>query len=504
MRIVFRTDASTIIGSGHTMRCLTLARTLRERGCQVLFVCRLHEGHLADRIEQDGHTVLNLPDGPTDPAIDARDTLAALTRVRFSPDWVVVDHYGLGIEWERVVRTTGSRLLVIDDCANQAHDCDVLLDQNLVAGYPTRYDSLLPSGTRVLLGPRYALLQPRYHSLRRQGRSRSPIRRLLIYFGGADQTGLTELTLRAFLALGRSDLEVDVVVTPSDPRRAAILALAHGQASVFVHGMVPSLADLMEQADLAVGAAGSTSWERLCLSLPALVVTLADNQRPIAAELDRQGCVRWLGDASSMNEAIMTEALRNVLGREGGSWFNTEVAASIDGHGADRVADVLLKSFTLREATVDDVDLYYRWANDPVVRQQSFSSETIPYSEHIAWFRASLISATCRMYVFCDGAYPLGQIRFDLVDDVAHISYLLDPAARGRGLAKTLINLAVDYAAAEGTRSFKAKVRHGNDRSATVLLGSGFTEEIVAGRDHRVFHRAVPPAPSSTAANAGV
>ncbi len=491
MKAAIRADASSVIGTGHVMRCLTLAAVLRARGCEVLFLCRALEGHLAGRIESDGFAVEMIPaaSGEVD---DGHDTLAALARAGFSPDWMVVDHYELGAGWERAVRTAAPRVMTIDDLADRSHDCDVLLDQNLVADYEHRYDGLTPGHTRRLLGPEFALLQPRYRELHEAAKpGAQAVRRILIYFGGADRAGLTELSLRAFLALDRADIAVDVVVGSSDPRRGAIEDLARERENISVHGMVPSLADLMARADLAVGASGTTSWERLCLGVPAIVVTLADNQRPIAAELDRLGCVRWLGDADRLDTGAMAAALAENVGPRGVRWFNSQAASRVDGLGAGRAVDALLswegKDIFLREATADDVDLYFAWANDPDVRRQSFSQAEILREQHVGWFDAKLSSGDCRMYVLCEGGKPLGQIRFDIADEVGHIGYSLDRAARGRGLAKVLIGLGLDRMAREGVRSFCAKVRHGNEPSAAVFLRCGFSERSADG--YRIFHR---------------
>jgi UDP-2,4-diacetamido-2,4,6-trideoxy-beta-L-altropyranose hydrolase len=496
MKVAIRADASAVIGTGHVMRCLTLAAVLRARGCEVLFVCRALEGHIAGRIESDGFAVEMIPAAMADDeAGDARETLAALARAGFSPDWIIVDHYGLGADWERTLRGAATRIMVIDDLADRAHDCDILLDQNLVAGYERRYDGLTPEHATRLLGSQFALLQPRYGQLHEKARRRTgAVKRILVYFGGADTAGLTELSLRAFLALERADLALDVIVAAANPQRKTLVDLAQGHANVTIHDMIPSLADLMAEADLAVGASGATSWERLCLGVPAIIVTLADNQTPIARELDRIGCVRWLGHVGQVDADALASSLAGNVAARGTEWFNADAASAVDGLGADRVADTLLSwrkpGLVLREATSDDVDLYFDWANDPGVRQQSFSQAEISREQHVAWFGAKLASGDCRMYVLCDDATPLGQIRFDMADGIAHIGYSLDAAARGRGLAKVLVGLGVERMAGNGARSFCAKVKHGNEASAVAFIRCGFIEASADG--YRVFHRRLP------------
>ena len=100
--------------------------------------------------------------------------------------------------WERYLRPYVSRIFVIDDLADRVHDCDLLLDQNLVEGMETRYDEKIPSSCGKMLGPEYALLQPIYSELHdkippREGR----IRRFLIFFCGVDQNYLAAIALCA-------------------------------------------------------------------------------------------------------------------------------------------------------------------------------------------------------------------------------------------------------------------------------------------------------------------
>lgn len=356
MRVVFRTDASIAIGSGHVMRCLTLANVLRDRGAAVLFVCREHEGHQIDYIRRQGFLASGLPvierlAAPAamhhhwlgaKPAGDENATRDAMVRTGFGKaDWVIVDHYALDASWESPMRGAGSRIMVIDDIADRAHDCDVLLDQNLVAAYVARYDKLVPQGAAKLLGPRYALLQPEYAIARDCIPIRSsPPRRVLIYFGATDSGNLTGLTLKTFLSLERGDIQLDVIIGQINRHRAALHELAYGQTNVTLHEQLHSLAELMIRADLAIGAGGATSWERLCMRLPSLVVILAENQRSIVMELAKRDLATSLGDAAMLNADRMKEFVVAELQRVAPS--AAAVSDHVDGYGVYRVAAHLL------------------------------------------------------------------------------------------------------------------------------------------------------------------
>jgi len=194
--IVFRTDAALQIGTGHVMRCLTLAEALAERGAHCRFVCREHSGNLMELIRDRGFDAIGLPvesgrlateassDEPigahatwlgADWAVDAEQACAALGDM--DADWLIVDHYALDVRWERSLRSRCRRLMVIDDLADRIHDCDLLLDQNL-GREPRDYAGLVPDCSAILVGPRFALLRPEFAALRDYSLNRRVIPKL--------------------------------------------------------------------------------------------------------------------------------------------------------------------------------------------------------------------------------------------------------------------------------------------------------------------------------------
>jgi UDP-2,4-diacetamido-2,4,6-trideoxy-beta-L-altropyranose hydrolase len=359
MRVFFRADASTEIGTGHVMRCLTLADALRTQGAACSFICRTHPGNLIALIRQRGFDVHELPFDanwsvsgyPThhpahaawlgaDQATDAAQTIVGAGKTE--ADWLIVDHYAIDARWQQVLRSAFRHIMVIDDLADRPHDCELLLDQNLVADMHCRYDGRLATTCTRLLGPKYALLQPAYAELRERTPARSGLlRRILVFFGGADNHNLTGRALAAFHALGRSDIHLDVVIGSDHSQASALKEIAQASPNITLHQTLPSLAPLMAQADLAIGAVGATSWERCCLGLPALVITLAENQRSIAAELHRQGLIRWLGHHDAVDVAILYGALSDCLANDTLSAWSQRCWEIVDGRGTARVLQAL-------------------------------------------------------------------------------------------------------------------------------------------------------------------
>jgi UDP-2,4-diacetamido-2,4,6-trideoxy-beta-L-altropyranose hydrolase len=357
MNVLIRADASIAIGSGHVMRCLTLADALRERGAQCRFVCREHPGHLIENIRQRGFEVRTLPHRAgwcptgTDSAhaawvgadweTDAQET--ELGAGKTAPDWLIVDHYALDARWERALRPHVGRIMVIDDLADRPHDCDLLLDQNLQAR-PDRYRGLIPETCQRLLGPRYALLRPQFLEARKSLRERDgQVRRILVAFGGVDAQGATLLALEAIARLDRPDIAVDVVITSACPHRQEIEARCGKLPNVRLHVDVENMAGLMAAADLAIGAGGSMTWERCCLGLPSLAISIAENQRSIAEACARLGTLTHIGTLSEVDVSCLAEQI-SILLRSPARLIDMSRSAMelVDGHGSERLVTMMM------------------------------------------------------------------------------------------------------------------------------------------------------------------
>jgi len=348
VRFVFRVDASLSAGTGHVMRCLTLADELRRHGASASFLCREEPGNLIAHIESRGYKadVLENRGSALDQERDAEQCAGQLAEMR--PDWIIVDHYALGKEWEGAIRQYVSRLFVIDDLADRDHDCDLLLDQNLYEGVEDRYASRVPRHCRQLIGPRFALLRPEFAQFRSKvSRPPQPISRLLVNFGGADSTNETARIVGTLQELLPPSVSIDVVLGPTNPHAEHIRSLASDGRQVTVHVSTDRMAELMSLADAFVGAGGSTTWERFCLGLPSLVITVAENQVPTAQYLRKLGAIHYVGRASELTPEALRAALSNfVSDHEGRARMSKLGMQLVDGLGAGRVRDSLLTGAT--------------------------------------------------------------------------------------------------------------------------------------------------------------
>lgn len=356
MRVFFRTDAALEIGTGHVMRCLTLANALRENGAECVFVCRDMPGHLGADVAEQGFALLLLPnpDGAASPVAppthaawasvswerDARETAERMGHC----DWLVLDHYAFDRRWQQALAPNYKRLMVIDDLADRAHLADLLLDQNL-GRVAADYDDLLPTNCTRLIGPQHALLRPEFAhtraaSLARRGAEQG-VRHILVSMGGTDLPDATSHVLDALVRADLpDDLRLSVVMGQSAPALERVRARAAQMpwpTKVLVN--VRDMGRLMSEADLAIGAGGGTTWERCCLGLPSIIVETADNQAGAVAAMEAIGAALGTGPLS---DPAFGDRLVAAVGRLLNRVINTQLShASAEICAGDGVTHVV-------------------------------------------------------------------------------------------------------------------------------------------------------------------
>lgn len=360
MHITFRVDASRDIGTGHLMRCLTLAQALKERGAKCHFIVRDHPGSLVEGISSRGFRMWLLPTErapleasaperplpPTDAPwaaahwqTDAEQTAVILKKLQ--PRWLIVDHYGFDAQWESALRLYCGSLMVIDDLADRPHYCELLLDQTFGRA-AADYGPLVPQQCKVLAGAKYALLRPEFAAMREISlprRANAPVKKLLISMGGGDQCATT---CRVMVALQRTALPDDCAITVvagtgtacCDALRATAAML---RWAVEVKVNVRDMAGLMCESDLAIGGAGATSWERCCVGLPSIVIVLARNQQGVAAALREVGAARIVPEPAEIEMHLPTEVDGLVRSAQSRSDMSRAASLVTDGSGTAAV-----------------------------------------------------------------------------------------------------------------------------------------------------------------------
>jgi UDP-2,4-diacetamido-2,4,6-trideoxy-beta-L-altropyranose hydrolase len=448
IRIAIRADAGQSLGTGHFARASAVAEALEKgEATEVVLVTNM-EGHgLVPAYFRPGTNVIVLPPGCDAPA-DAMRELANLGRM---PDALYLDHYGDVAAWEMQAAKSGLPLLVLDDL-------DAAREANVIVR-PHGGDARNP--TRVVLrGPAYLPLShhvtSRYAQTSRKGGARL---RLNVCFGGSDATGETMKTLHALALV--SGLDADVVVGPGARGGAALAEQAARLPHVTLHH-APSqaaLANLLSHADLALGAGGVMLWERLCLGVPSLVISIAQNQRPQIEAVAATGAIRFLGDhartdlqtiARTVTTLAADKTARDAMAKAG--------QELVDGRGASRIAAWLRAlALNVRDVRWGDAENLLSWRTHPHNSRHAWATSAQPdFATHARWLEAKLADPDCVFRILSLRDEAVGTVRFDIseADASAYLSIYLVPAWHGRNMG-----LAVYLAAEQALRASHPAVR---------------------------------------------
>jgi len=455
LRIVFRTDANQQIGTGHFMRCLTLADEMRRSNADICFVSRALPLHLQQMLTERSiqYVALPKPDGKQDTdelphsawlttsqAKDAELTLAALGASTW--DWLVVDHYALDQRFETPLRKVCKHVMVIDDLADRVHDCDVLLDQNYYQDQDQRYLGKVPVHCRLLLGPSFALLRPEFKAMWDKVQVRTgKVNNILVFFGGVDADNLTGQVLDVLISL-KLAVQVNVVIGQLHPQKEKIeqICFQHGYAC---HVQTSQMAKLMAVADLAIGAGGTTVWERCALGLPSVCIATAENQQQQLHDLQSAGLI--VGPTSQEDPMKFLSSYLNGMSAESKSLQaqSERVMALVDGRGAERVATVpMAHAMQLRLAEAEDARAIFQWRNHPLVRNHSVDTQEISWDEHRQWFEHHLKKNIGPILIGEFKNKPVGVVRFDISNQEATVSIYLVPESGFKGWGGCLLEQA--------------------------------------------------------------
>ena len=471
---IFRADASPTIGGGHVMRCLSLADTLAARGWRCGFAVGPSSLEVVPQLTASDHALVELP-------VDCKEESFLTQRWSDGCELLIFDHYGLQRDDELPYRSWAHRIAILDDLADRPHDCDFLLDPD--PAHAGAYTPLIPSNCRVLAGPSWALLQEQYGARRRSGdiAPRQKLDRLLISFGSVDRFGLCALALEAVIQAGIS-VETDVIISGASPRLDRVRAAVAACPNARLHIDSALTYELMATADLAIGAGGTTAWERCCLGLPAIVIVTARNQNGVAMALGDQGAAVIAGPREAVDVDGIAKLLRSFANNgEYLSGLSRAAFAMCDGAGAQRFASLVEDArardggrVSFRPATSDDTDTILGWQSHPDTRRYFRDSSVPTPTEHQKWLADKIAAPSCVLNIIEHGGDAAGLLRLDkqFEEDTFEVSILIAPQRRGLGIGRTA--LALLRVLLPDTR-FVAEVHPANTTSQKLFAGAGYS-----------------------------
>ncbi len=515
--VAIRVDASTRMGSGHVMRCLTLASKLISQNLRIIFLTKNHQGNLNHLIEQQGFELIKLSapvesiEAQIDDKLwlgcsyqaDAQECLHALTGLNIH--LLIIDHYSLDHQWQAILKDKlnsdlnkqySTKFMVIDDLANRKHHCDILLDQTL-GRIPQDYKELTPHHCQLLLGNEFIMLRDEFEGSRMKAESirekTSEIKNILITMGGTDPDNIAESVLNWLIKFQKlnSNIQITLVANKTSTFFDKLKLIACNHKWISIVSNPQSMANLMLKAEVAIGSSGATAWERCCLGLPCISIISADNQQFLSEKLSNAGAIISLGHFSTINYTSFIKAITQIL-IEKDTYTNMvkNCFACCDGLGVNKVITAILDNISndtsLIEANYDDCQVLFDWQSNIKIRKYFNNPKPVEWKKHCQWLSCTLDDADKYLYMiklnnpFNETAKPIGMLRLDLIkhsqckiDAKWEISIIIDPDYQGKKIAAKAIS-KIPYSFLE--RGIIAQVHNNNIASHKLFLRAGFKQ----------------------------
>jgi UDP-2,4-diacetamido-2,4,6-trideoxy-beta-L-altropyranose hydrolase len=468
MSVVFRVDASINIGIGHVMRCLTLADEIKKTDSDILFICRELKGNLRRLINKRGFEVSlihhNLEGKKNNKDFswlpDVNETIDIIRNI--NPTWLIIDHYGIDYRWHDKIRKHTNQIMVIDDLANRQMYCDLLLD-NTIGRVPKDYYFLTNNDCEFLLGPEYSLIRHEFREYRILALKKQlkdfAIRNILVSMGGMDFNNITEDVINSISALDWSpELVVNVVLSELAPNINSVEKLSKKtNININIITSPKSMAKLMFEADISIGASGSSAWERCSLGLPTLAICTAENQLDIFKELDNLK-VHFSADINGKYKyPSLISQLKKI--KENPSILEPLIGNSFhicDTLGANRVESKMWqsvtkdgKNFDIKNVSSKDIQIIFDWQSHPKTREFSKNSHSPSWDEHTAWVNRKINDLNSVLWLLLHDNQPCGVLRLDHVDHGLKNGYMIsifvDPLKYRLGIATLAIQTAKKF-----------------------------------------------------------
>lgn len=454
-RICFRADANAQVGFGHFIRTLALADMLKED-----FDCVFYTADPTPY--QIGELQKVCPYVPLSDSTKLEDFLASLT----GSEIVVLDNYFYTEEYQKQIKDKGCKLVCIDDMHDRHYYSDVVINHAYGA---KKEDYSIEPYTQLCLGLNYALLRkPFLEKLTKKNRDS-----LLVCYGGLDIHNLTCKTLR-FLETEIRQYHVDVIVGDAFKYIEELKEISGRHSNIDIHRSVPAseMASLMQRAKVAFLPASSVLWEAIFSGCNVVYGYYVDNQMDICKNVgsNQKLGLTYIGDLKSISAYSLRKRFKDAI--DHCSLMSFEKPDTVSNFKALFGSDV-----TVREAKLDDAELYFEWANDPTVRQMAFHMEPIPWDSHIGWFKNKVASQSSHLLVCYENELPIGQVRFDISESgEAEIDISIAKEHRGKGLGKSMLKAAIEYEKCmNGIRTFVSEVKEDNISSNKMFTACGFS-----------------------------
>ncbi|MCW3102566.1 MAG: hypothetical protein JWO09_1006 [Bacteroidetes bacterium] len=469
-RMIFRADGDLVAGYGHVIRSLSLAAILKNK-YHCVFIIRSPDVFLKKQIAEICDELIELPGNGTYKTEAGRLAKEFIQK----EDIVILDGYGYDAAYQSALKPACFKLVCIDDIHDRHFISDVVINHS--EGI-RRSDYSAEFYTKFYLGTQYAILRKAFFVKKRNYLPLSNNKhRVFINLGGTDQQNYTQRALQ--LCLGNKNIQSIDIVTGSyykhlDELKQVISANKNFKIRLHFNLTEKQMAALMKRSAAGICSASTVSYEYSCLGGMLFIYQTVSNQKNIYSFLIKTGCAF---PAATFNRQIagMSAAAKKE------SYFINR-SRYFSGNSPDHLRSVFKqleseRDITIRQAAPGDLLTYFRWANDPSVRQNAVNTASIALEDHTKWFKGKLKNKGAKLYVIEKANTPIGQVRLDKAENGWEVDYSIDKKFRGKGFGEIILRFAIIQFRKKHSDPVIARVKRINVASNKVFLRLNFKED---------------------------
>lgn len=488
MNLAIRADSSESIGTGHIVRCVTLAKELRKLGLKVHFISKSYKGNILGVVKKNRFTLNKIK-----PELDIKKDIKETSKIlkKYKINLLILDNYDLNLVWEKGIKKYLKKLIVISELKKN-HSCDILINYNLLQNKKKSLSKFYLKkrniNSRFLFGLRYAILNNKYQKVKQNIKIKKQLKKINIFFGGfKGSLNLLEDVINIMSSKTFRKIKLDIIsgLNQKISKRIHLKLNRRGNFKIFQN--LPNLANSFKNADLAIGCGGTANLERLCLGIPSLVFFAAKNQEILGNILAKKNLIIKIKKKNNqIDKEHLTKLInkfykdKNLLKK-----FSEKTKLIVDGFGAKRIARAVIgfekSDLKISKVNKGDANILFDMAHDKDVRQKAFNKRFINYDNHMKWFNKKLKNKNIHMYIAKDlNDLVIGQVRFDYVNlkKKYSVDISIDECARGYGIGKLLLREAINKISRNKSKSknFFAQVLNRNIASHKLFLDCNFSK----------------------------
>jgi len=460
--IICRADGNAKVGLGHLYRMFALYEMYKDT-FEVIYVTR-EDSEL--KVIPSAYNLKVIPS-----AVAFEDEHLWLNENFDAEECIVlIDGYHFVDVYQKQLKTHNFYVMYVDDLVTQKSYADIIVNHspNL-----ERQDFNTDKNALIALGTKYAILRPAFLEAAKQSRVVGHIDTAFVCFGGADALDLSLKATKALLEF--SQIKTIHVILGGAYKHSNIFELATTNSGIQLHQNLSEheLIAVMETCHFAIVPSSTILYEICCVKMPVLSGYFVDNQKNIYSAFSSKKLVYPGGDFSKYTEADFKVGIESIIQTGNYQNYIEHQAQLFDAKIKQRFLDLLIP-IRFRSATFADCKLIFDWANDELVRKNSFNSNAIAYKDHESWFQSKLETSNEMFLIAESVSQPVGLVRYTVEENNAIVGISIAKDFRGKSLASKLLTASSEIYFKSHTLPIFAYIKKTNLASIKAFQNAGY------------------------------